>query len=83
MKSLISFLSENINVTPLINFLFERRTINFGAANPNYNQCVILAGGAASGKGFIQNKINLVGKVFDVDELKTTYKKNGKRWYHR
>lgn len=75
MKSLISFLKENVNGVSLIDFLFERRTINFGTANPNYNQCVILAGGAASGKGFIQHKINLQGKVLDVDELKSQYKK--------
>lgn len=75
MKSLISFLKENVTSISLMDFLFERRTINFGTANPNYNQCIILAGGAASGKGFIQHKINLEGKVLDVDELKSQYKK--------
>lgn len=59
----------------LIDFVCERQIINFNSANPNYNQCVILAGGAASGKGFIQHKIDITGKVFDVDELKKKYQK--------
>ena len=43
------------------------RSVNY----PHYNQAVILAGGAASEKGFIlKNVLNLQGKVFDVDALK-------------
>jgi hypothetical protein len=48
----------------------QERTISFGSPNPA-GQLVILAGGAGSGKGFIeQYGLDLVGKVFDVDELK-------------
>lgn len=57
----------------LIDYILENRRIYFGHHNPNYNQCVILAGGAASGKGNVQNLIDITGKVFDVDELKKKY----------
>lgn len=62
----------------LLEYILENRVVNFGGANANYNQCVILAGGAASGKGFIQTRIALTGKVFDVDELKKKYQKMAK-----
>lgn len=77
MLSLFKFVKENINLN-LTDFIFERRIINFGGANPNYNQCVILAGGAASGKGTIQGKIDLNAKVLDVDELKQMYRELAK-----
>lgn len=39
---------------------------------PSYNQAVILAGGSASGKGFVcENVLGIRGKVFDVDAIKT------------
>lgn len=66
------------NMKNLIDYILENRVVNFGSANANYGQCVILAGGAASGKGFIQNKITITGKVFDVDELKKKYQKMAK-----
>ena len=70
--------NKHTNMKNLIDYILENRVVNFGTANPNYGQCVILAGGAASGKGFIQNKITITGKVFDVDELKKKYQKMAK-----
>lgn len=74
MKSFSNYISNKCHLS-LLDFLVENRVVNFGSANPNYNQCVILAGGAASGKGTIQQKIDITGKVFDVDELKKQYLK--------
>ena len=62
----------------LLDYILENRRVYFGIHNPNYNQCVILAGGAASGKGNIQKLIDITGKVFDVDELKKKYIKLAK-----
>lgn len=46
--------------------------ITFGKkAYPKFNNVVILAGGTASGKGFVTKKLlGIEGKVFDVDALK-------------
>lgn len=46
--------------------------ITFGKQRyPKFGQVVILAGGAASGKGFIKDKLlGIEGKNFDVDQLK-------------
>lgn len=42
-----------------------------GQAYPKFGNVIIMAGGAASGKGFIKNKlIGAEGFVFDVDEIK-------------
>lgn len=42
-----------------------------GKAYPRFNQAIILAGGAGSGKGFVlSNLIGLEGKTLDVDALK-------------
>ena len=42
------------------------------SGDPRFNQVVILAGGAGSGKGFaLNNVLGITGKVFDVDTLKT------------
>lgn len=42
-----------------------------GKAYPRFNNVVILAGGAGSGKGFIKEKlVGIEGYNFDVDELK-------------
>lgn len=42
-----------------------------GTAYPKFNQVVILAGGAGSGKGFtISNLLGMQGMTFDVDHLK-------------
>ena len=43
-----------------------------GKAYPKFNTIVIMAGGAGSGKGFVQDTlIGVEGKVFDVDALKS------------
>jgi dephospho-CoA kinase len=43
-----------------------------GKPYPKFNNIVIMAGGAGSGKGFVLGKlIGVEGKVFDVDALKT------------
>lgn len=65
MKSIFEYLQ----------YIQERRTIVFGTAGSNYGECIILAGGPGSGKGFIRNKIDASYKVFDVDELKSKYEK--------
>lgn len=62
----------------LLDYILEKRLIGFEGASPKYGECVILAGGAASGKGFIQDRIDITGKVFDVDELKKKYIKMAK-----
>jgi hypothetical protein len=43
-----------------------------GRAYPKFNNIVIMAGGAGSGKGFVQSTlIGMEGRVFDVDALKS------------
>lgn len=55
-------------------FILEKKSINFGNAKSNYGQCVILAGGPGSGKGFIKDtKILGTFKSIDVDEMKKMY----------
>ena len=55
-------------------FILEKKAVNFGSAKSNYGQCVILAGGPGSGKGFIKdNKILGSFKSVDVDEMKKMY----------
>lgn len=47
-----------------------------GVSYPPYNQVLILAGGPGSGKGFqLGNLVNMTGKHYDVDELKTAVAK--------
>lgn len=58
-----------------LDYIFERRSITFDSAKANYGQCIILAGGAGSGKSFIQNKILCDFTVVDVDKFKETYLK--------
>jgi hypothetical protein len=50
----------------------DEKLITFAKkAYPKSGHCLILAGGAGSGKGFVlDNLIGLEGKKFDVDELK-------------
>ena len=49
----------------------NERLITFGKKRPKYNQVIILAGGAGSGKGFVtETLIGIEAKVFDVDKLK-------------
>lgn len=56
------------------NRLIDAKALNLGdrsVAFPPYNQAIILAGGAGSGKGFIINNVlSVQGKVFDPDDLK-------------
>ena len=51
----------------------DEKLITFAKkAYPKAGHCLILAGGAGSGKGFVlDNLIGLEGKKFDVDELKS------------
>lgn len=49
----------------------DEALITFGNKRPKYNQAVIIAGGAGSGKGFvIENLIGIQAKVLDVDQIK-------------
>lgn len=58
----------------IASFILEKKSINFGNAKSNYGQCIILAGGPGSGKGFIKdNKILSTFKSVDVDEMKKQY----------
>lgn len=54
------------------NSIVTEDLITFGKkAFPKFNQVVILAGGAGSGKGFVQQHLlGIEGKVFDVDAFK-------------
>ena len=50
----------------------DEALITFGRKRPKFNQIVIMAGGAGSGKGFVQgNLLGIEGKTFDVDGLKS------------
>ena len=66
MKSFLSWLEEQS---------IDERALNIGnkSAMPAFNQAVILAGGAGSGKGMVLNNILNIpnAKIFDVDKLKT------------
>lgn len=56
----------------LIENLCEALITFGGKAYPKFNNVIIMAGGAASGKGFVlSNLIGAEGYKFDVDELKT------------
>ena len=58
----------------MVSFLefINEKLITLDRKRPNYNQVIILAGGAGSGKGFvIKNLLGVDGKKFDVDDLKT------------
>lgn len=61
-------------------FLLTEKLITFNnKAYPKFNQAVILAGGAGSGKGFVLSKLlGIQGKVVDVDALKTLIIKSKK-----
>ena len=50
----------------------EEKLITFGGqAYPKFGHVVIMAGGAGSGKGFVQEElVGLEGRTFDVDKLK-------------
>ena len=61
MKSFKSYLTEEQLNEVLITF----------GNRPNYEQVILLAGGAGSGKGFVKDKIiGIEAKTFDVDQIK-------------
>ena len=59
----------------IFDYLYENRVVTFGGANSTYGECIILAGGSGSGKGFIKNRIDARFKSYDVDDLKLKYQK--------
>jgi predicted kinase len=64
------------NMKSLLDFIIEAKSITFGgsgATKETYGNCIILAGGPGSGKGFIKSKILCKYKNIDVDELKKSY----------
>lgn len=66
-------------MTSLKNFIIEElvneaRQIQL-TGDTKFNQFIVMAGGAASGKGFAQSFINADFKVLDVDALKEQYAK--------
>ena len=78
IKTIGDSLDNNIinkhNMKTLLEYILEAQSITFDGKNSKtYGQCIILAGGPGSGKGFIQNKILSNFKVYDVDELKKQY----------
>jgi len=69
MKSFKFFTEEAI--AEQAEMLMEKLITFGGKAYPKFGHVLIMAGGAGSGKGFIQqNLIGLEGKSFDPDELK-------------
>lgn len=55
-------------------YILESQAVTFGGKSGDYNQCVILAGGPGSGKGFIKGlKVLTTYKTLDVDDLKKQY----------
>jgi hypothetical protein len=60
------------------NVILKEALITFkGKQYPNFGQIVIVAGGPASGKGFvIDNLFGISGKRYDVDSLKEDIKRN-------
>lgn len=63
------------SILEYLQLIQERRVIGFGGAGSSYGECIILAGGPGSGKGFIRNKIDADYKIYDVDDLKSKYEK--------
>jgi hypothetical protein len=57
----------------LLDFIFENTVVGFKKKTPTYGECIILAGGPGSGKGFIKNIIDADFKTYDVDDLKGKY----------
>lgn len=68
------YMTNKYNMKTLLEYILEAQSITFDGKNSKtYGQCIILAGGPGSGKGFIQNKILSSFKVYDVDDLKKQY----------
>lgn len=81
MKDLInSYYSIIAESADCWNVLIKEALITFkGKQYPSFGQVVIVAGGPASGKGFvIDNLFGITGKRYDVDSLKEDVKKNKK-----
>lgn len=79
MKDLInSYYSIIAESADCWNVLIKEALITFkGKQYPNFGQIVIVAGGPASGKGFvIDNLFGISGKRYDVDSLKEDIKRN-------
>lgn len=57
----------------LLDFILENTVIGFKKKTPTYGECIILAGGGGSGKGYIKNIIDADFKTYDVDDLKKKY----------
>jgi predicted kinase len=79
MKDFNTFVSDYITDSEQV--LDEASSITFNNETfPKSGWCVILAGGAGSGKGYVQKTALLIdAKVFDVDKLKTLYVKAAKK----
>jgi len=55
------------------------KLITFNNRRPKFNHVVIMAGGSASGKGFIiDNLVGIEGRVYDTDQIKTWILKSEK-----
>lgn len=63
-----------IRLLDYIKAIQENQVVNFGGARSDYGQCIILAGGPGSGKGYVKDtKVLASFKSIDVDELKKKY----------
>lgn len=70
-----------ISLVEYVRSIEEARIVPFGKTGKSerFGQCVILAGGPGTGKGYIsKNYLNNEFKTFNVDDLKTLYKKLAK-----
>jgi len=73
MKTFEDFMTEKQNI------LQEKAISIGGKMYQKFNQVVIMAGGAGSGKGFVKdNLLGIEGMGFDVDELKQSVLKSSK-----
>jgi len=58
----------------LYTYILEKKSITFSSSKSNYGQCIILAGGPGSGKGYVKDHRILADfKSVDVDKLKEMY----------
>ena len=85
MESFKSYLSEQEYYNYLSHqyeTLFEQLIAPRGVQYPKFGHIVIMAGGAGSGKGYIQSKLlGIEGKTFDVDKLKQLAIKTSKKGF--
>lgn len=64
---------DTMNFKEFQDYLEEALIVLGGRSNPKFNNVVIMAGGAGSGKGFVLNNlIGVDGFKFDVDALKSS-----------